>query len=150
MLASNTPSNAQTLEGRLDTILSEASAIYTSDLGLTFGGISSAIIDPSGSIVTAVDGSAQGGGISMEDTLRIGAADASQLFLATLAFAMIDEGVINLDDAISTHINTGNLTNINSAITIRQLLTHTSGLADFSDSPEYFSTSFFGKPKNCL
>jgi len=58
-------------------------------------------------------------------------ASLTKIFTATLAMKFRDEGLINLDDPITAHINNLELTNPYpdpQPVTFRQLLSHTSGL----------------------
>lgn len=60
--------------------------------------------------------------------MRFGIASNSKLFLATAMLQLQENNIIDLDDAISQYLPT--YPNINPAITIRQLLNHTSGVSD--------------------
>jgi D-alanyl-D-alanine carboxypeptidase len=66
--------------------------------------------------------------IATSDKVRIGS--ITKTFVATVLLQLVDEGKISLDDPLSKHIHyVPNAENI----TIRQLLNHTSGLADYED-----------------
>jgi CubicO group peptidase (beta-lactamase class C family) len=58
-------------------------------------------------------------------------------FVAIMIMQLIEEGSLQLDDAIGSYLNTDTLPNIDSAITVRSLLNHTSPLNDgwYENSP---------------
>ncbi len=60
--------------------------------------------------------------------MKFGIASNTKLFVATVMLKLQENNILDLDDAISTYLP--NYTNINPAITIRQLLNHTSGVQD--------------------
>jgi len=60
---------------------------------------------------------------------RFNLGSASKMFTAVAVGQLIDAGTIRLDDAIGAYVN--GLTPEASAVTVRQLLTHSSGLGDF-------------------
>ena len=113
----------------------------TEVLGLNFGGVSTAV-SIAGDPILAQDGNASP--VSpLTGTTRLGASDVTQTFLTVLALALQEEEALDLDAAISTFIDVSTLTNINGSVTIRQLLTHTSGIADFASAANYQSTILF-------
>ncbi len=61
--------------------------------------------------------------------MRFGIASNSKAITAGLILKLQDEGLLDLDDAISDYLPT--YEHVNGNITIRQLLSHTSGLFDF-------------------
>jgi D-alanyl-D-alanine carboxypeptidase len=69
---------------------------------------------------------ARGAAPGLGDRWRI--ASVTKLFVATVVMQMVDEKVLELDAPISNYIDS-----ISQPITIRQLLQHTSGLADYHD-----------------
>lgn len=60
---------------------------------------------------------------------RFNLGSASKMFTAVAVAQLIDAGTVRLDDAIGTFVK--GLTPEASAVTVRQLLTHSSGLGDF-------------------
>jgi len=140
-------SYAQPVADTLRQILDAAgNDIYGSDVGLSFGGASAALITPAGKVLTAVSGQSTPA-VSLEDTLRLGASDVTQTFIATLTLALMQEGKLMLTQPVSA-FSIGTLTNVPGTITIRQLLTHTSGLDDFSTDANYTSTLLFDVTRN--
>ncbi|MGE0638296.1 MAG: serine hydrolase [Bacteroidia bacterium] len=70
--------------------------------------------------------------------MEFGIASNSKAFVATTMLLLQENNVLDLDDAISTWIPTH--PNISGNITIRQLLNHTSGVADPFFAAPYFDT----------
>ncbi len=135
---------SQTLADSLQTILeANSTAIYGIELGgLLFGGASTALIAPSGTVTPAVSGSSIPG-VDITPENLFGASDFTQTLMAILTFALVEEELLNLNDPISTHISVGSLTNIPGTITVEQLLRHTGGLDNFADAENYKSTLLF-------
>ncbi|GAJ00030.1 unnamed protein product, partial [marine sediment metagenome] len=71
--------------------------------------------------------------ITEVDTFRI--ASISKTFTATVVLQLVDEGVLSLEDTLDRFGNGFGLS-FAGLITIRQLLNHTSGVADWSGSTE--------------
>ena len=66
---------------------------------------------------------------------RIGS--ITKTFTAMLIMQLVEEGKLNLDDSISDHLP--EYKNISgNKITIRHLLTHSSGLPNYTENPDYF------------
>lgn len=68
--------------------------------------------------------------LGVEDQIRL--ASTSKAFSGAVALSLVSEGVLSLDDTIGEH--SPELPNAWSEVTLRQLLNHTSGLPDFSQS----------------
>ena len=68
-----------------------------------------------------------------DDRIRIG--DITQSFVATLVFRLIDDKKIMIDAPINTYIN---VPHSGALITVRNLLSSRSGLADYIDSVRYY------------
>lgn len=109
---------------------------------LFFGGVSACLIGPDGAFATAHIRDASIG-IPVDSTFRFGLSDASQLVLATLAFAMVEEGTLSLSQTVSQFNLGASLTNVPGSITVGELLSHKSGLANFADDSDYISTLLF-------
>jgi D-alanyl-D-alanine carboxypeptidase len=69
----------------------------------------------------------------VDDHMRI--ASVAKAFSGAVALSLVDDGVLSLDDTIGERLPA--LPAAWHAVTLRQLLHHTSGLPDFSDSPEF-------------
>ncbi|MFJ8434508.1 serine hydrolase domain-containing protein [Kitasatospora sp. NPDC094019] len=65
---------------------------------------------------------------------RIGS--VTKTFVSTVVLQLVEEGRLRLDDPVERHLP-GVVPN-GGAITLRQLLNHTSGLYDYLDDPRYF------------
>lgn len=74
--------------------------------------------------------------MSRNDEFRIGT--LTHTFIATLAFDLIDDNIISLDDAVSKYINVPHSGN---EIKISHLLAHKSGIPDFMDSVKFYQLS---------
>ena len=109
---------------------------FTSINGLPFGGVSTAVVLADGSVLTASTGSATPV-IQMDETFVLGTSDAAQTIYSALAVALMQEGTITGNDPISDYIDVSTYDNIAGDITIRELLTHTSGLDDFASDADY-------------
>lgn len=70
------------------------------------------------------------------DHMRI--ASAAKTFSGAVALSLVDLGDLSLDDTLGERLP--DLPDAWSAVTLRQLLNHTSGLADYSESPEFLET----------
>jgi len=70
---------------------------------------------------------------------RIGS--VTKTFVATVLLQLVDEGRLDLDDPIERHLS-GVVPN--GAITVRQLLQHTSGLYDYMSEPGYSTNRWRG------
>jgi D-alanyl-D-alanine carboxypeptidase len=70
--------------------------------------------------------------VAHDDVWRI--ASVTKIFTATLIAQLEGEGRLKLDDPAATHLPAGVIRG--SAITVRQLLNHTSGIADYLKHPD--------------
>lgn len=74
-------------------------------------------------------------GVPVTPDMEFGIASNTKLFTGVLMLKLAENNIINLDDSLFEYLPTFN--NIDSNITIRQLLNHTSGLADVNDVTGY-------------
>ncbi|MEL6923868.1 MAG: PKD domain-containing protein, partial [Bacteroidota bacterium] len=114
--------------------------------GLSFGGVSAAVINSGGELITAVDGNATPA-LPMDDTQVLGAADFTQTIMAALTLALMEEEKLMLSSTVGDFIDAAALTNVPAGISIQQLLAHTSGLDDFASDDDYLSTVLFDVTK---
>lgn len=70
------------------------------------------------------------------NTTTYGLASLSKIFAATAILQLRDQGKLSLDDSLAKHLPFIKNPAIR-PLTIRQLLTHSSGLGDFFEQPEY-------------
>lgn len=97
-------------------------------------GITAAVMLPSGEIWTGVSGVSHAATPVTPDML-FGIGSNTKLFTAIAVLKLSEAGLLALDDSIYHWIPT--TPNIDSCITIRQLLNHTSGLAGYNQIPGY-------------
>lgn len=74
--------------------------------------------------------------IRSTDHMRM--ASTSKAFNGAVALALVDQGMLSLDDTIGQRLPT--LPAAWASVTLRQLLNHTSGLSDFTKSTTYLDT----------
>ncbi|MFH2142836.1 MAG: serine hydrolase [Bacteroidota bacterium] len=97
-------------------------------------GISACVIIPcDNGIWKGVDGISTSSENINSDML-FGMGSCTKNFTATIMLKLAENGLLDIDEPISNYINVSGYTNINGAITIRQLLNHTSGLADYTSN----------------
>ncbi|MEO0732777.1 MAG: serine hydrolase [Bacteroidota bacterium] len=138
LTASSGTLSGQNLSDTLTAILEAGGDLLnTSTIPAPFGGVSGALIVPSGTVSTAVLGNSRAGGTTLTDVDIIGTAEVSHTILAVLTLALEEEGMLMTSDPISTHIDVSTLSNVPGQITIDQLLSHASGLDDFSEGMAY-------------
>ncbi len=97
-------------------------------------GISASVIYPGMGTWKGVTGISHAGTPITSDML-FGIASNTKLFTGVLLLKLAENNNIQLDDSLHQYLPTFN--NIDSNITIRQLLNHTSGLADVTNIPGY-------------
>ncbi len=85
--------------------------------------------------------------ITPADTFRI--ASISKTFTATVVLQLVDEGRLRLEDTLSS-FNNGFGVPLADRITVRQLMNHTSGLGDWTESTEYALASCGQSPAESL
>jgi len=102
-------------------------------------GKSFAIVFPDESIWTGVAGMSNA---AAQDPIRpdhnFGFASITKTFAAAAILKLVEKGSVNLDDPISRWISP--ITFVNSAITVRQLLGHTSGIYNYTNFPNLLQT----------
>ncbi len=75
---------------------------------------------------------------AIDPDMRFGFASITKTYTAAVILQLVDEGVLTLDDRLSQWLPT--MLYINSAITIRHLLGHTSGVYNFTKNPNLWPT----------
>ena len=90
---------------------------------------------------------ATGRPVIASDTFRI--ASISKTFTATVVLQLVEEGVLSLDDTLS-EFNNGFGVPLADRITVRQLLNHTSGLGDWTESTGFQASSCSHAPADYL
>ena len=91
-------------------------------------GVSAAVIFPDQKIWTGVSGVSYGT-VSMNADMLFAIGSITKNVVATLTLKLAEEGKLSLDDPLSNWLP--EYPHVNSAVTIRQLLNHTSGIYMF-------------------
>jgi len=97
-------------------------------------GISACVIYPGVGTWKGVTGLSHAGAPITPD-MEFGIASNTKLFTGVLLLKLAENNLLDLDDPISDYLPAFN--NVPPAVTIRQLLNHTSGLADVTSVPGY-------------
>jgi len=108
-------------------------AVLGDFVGDTPGGAVTLIVR-NGELTTAALGNADADGtpLARETPFRVGS--ISKPFVATMILQLVDDGAIDLDDPLGTYLPDVPL---GADITIRQLLSHQSGLPNYTDDPAF-------------
>ncbi len=82
---------------------------------------------------------------------KFATASITKLFTALAVLQLVESGKLKLDDKLGQYIDLTEA-KIDAAITIEQLLTHTSGIADYFDvtDPDGFAKLFYSLPSNFI
>jgi uncharacterized protein (TIGR02145 family) len=124
---------AQTLPERLQKVL---------DSSLESGpgkGLSAAVIMPDGEIWRGTSGVSHGT-TEITPEMRFAAGSIGKMFTAAAILQLAEEGSLTLEDPLNEWLP--DYPHIDNTITIRQLLNHTGGIADFADVPAYWDSIF--------
>lgn len=97
-------------------------------------GISAYVIYPGAGTWKGVTGVSHSG-FPITSDMQFGIGSNTKLFTGVLILKLAENNIINLDDSLHQHLP--NFNNINPNITIRQLLNHTSGIADVNNVVGY-------------
>ena len=89
-------------------------------------------------VARGVANRASGGAMRATDRFRVGS--ITKTFVAARVLQLVAEGKLELDARVGTWLP-GLVPN---AVTVRQLLAHTSGLADYADDPSIVSAEISG------
>jgi uncharacterized surface protein with fasciclin (FAS1) repeats len=109
---------------------------------LDFGGVSAAVLTDEDDIFAVFTGNATPA-IQIDETSLVGASDVTQFLMSIVTFALMEEGALTLNSTVSEFVNVSGFANVAGDITVRELLSHTSGLDEFSDDDNYLSTVLF-------
>ena len=108
-------------------------------------GISLAVIFPDEEIWTGVSGISHGTTPITSDMLfSIGS--ATKTFTAAAILQLAEEGILSLEDSLNKWLES--YPNIDSTITIKQLLNHTNGIYSFTEHPDFWSEIFADLNRN--
>lgn len=128
----NTPSRSNGLDPQLAKNLQDTLNQYL-QLGNAVG-LCAAMIFPDGSVWKGATGVNALPAVPLDTFHAMGMGSISKTITAMAIMKLWDEGKLLLDDPIQSHI--GSFPNINSSITIRQCLNHTSGVYDYTNNPD--------------
>ncbi len=126
---------AQSIDPALSNKLQQV--IDSMQINNSIEGISSCIIFPGSATWKGVSGDSHPG-TPINSDMEFGLGSNTKLFSGVLMLKLAEQQLIQLDDSLHQYLPTFN--NINSTITIRQLLNHTSGLQDVIDVPGYIDS----------
>lgn len=126
----DTPSKEQQIHDELQTVLGQARTMYNTI------GISAVIMLPNEEIIRAVSGISQDN-IPISADMQFGIGSITKTYIAALVLLLVEENIISLEDPLHKWIPV--YPNIDSTITIRQLLNHTSGICAWHDHPTLYS-----------
>lgn len=100
-------------------------------------GISAAVIMPNRSTWLGVSGVSEPGGPQpIRSDMLFGIGSITKTYTAVLVLQLIEEGLVDLDDPLHRWLQA--YPHIDSTITIRHLLNHTSGIHNYTDNPALF------------
>ncbi|MEM1214676.1 MAG: serine hydrolase [Bacteroidota bacterium] len=122
--------NAQSTDATFDAFYANYLQGRLTNLGISEGykGLSAAVLVPGQGIWSGTYGNSEPNE-TLTPNMRLGMASNSKAVTAGLILRLQDEGFFDLDDPIGNYLST--YEHVDSTITIRQLLTHTTGLFDF-------------------
>ncbi|WP_127817987.1 serine hydrolase domain-containing protein [Microbacterium sp. CPCC 204701] len=89
--------------------------------------------------------------VPMASDTRFDTASITKLFTSAATFVLVDRGKLSLDDSIHDHVDLAGTT-ISRDVTLRHLLTHTSGIADDADEEagEHYEDLFVDAPNYAI
>ncbi len=120
------PIKAQTFNAALATMLQDTLNTYVSQIS-NIKGMSAGVAIPGQGAWYGVTGVSYTGQ-AITQSMKMGIASNSKLFVSVMMLKLAERGIISLDDSVKKWLPT--YTNVNPNIKIRQLLNHTSGVSD--------------------
>ena len=97
-----------------------------------YHGVSACVIMPNGDIWKGTAGVGEGN-VAITDSTVFHGASITKTNIATLILLLAEDGLLHLDSSWHDYVNLN--VNFDTAITIRQLISHTSGIADYLEVP---------------
>lgn len=102
------------------------------------GGVAAVRAGVDGEFVILASGTEPDGTpLEPDDVVRVGS--ISKTVLATLVVALVEDGEVELDEPLSTYLPN---TPVGAAVTVRQLLSHRSGIANYTDSQAFLALAY--------
>lgn len=130
---SNDPGFDPTLAAQLQAVLSEELSKQR------LKGLSAAVIVPGQGLWQGASGlSGPSSSDVMRADMRFAIASIKKTFVAALVLRLAEEGVLSLDDSLHQWLPTFPF--INSNLTLRQLLSHTSGIYNYTEHRSFWNT----------
>lgn len=123
------PSFAEVLQTTLDDVR----------MSNNIRGISAAVIAPGHNSWQGVSGTSTDGQ-PITPNMFFGIASITKNYIGALTLDLVEAGVLTLEDPLSRWLPS--IANIDSTITVRQLLNHTSGLANYTNNATLFDRLF--------
>jgi len=132
---------AETLQAELDAQRSVKHMVLgvEGQIEAEVPGLTAAVILSDGSVWTGAAGMSSATD-SMTAELRFGLASVTKTYVAALVHELADEGLLSPDDPVGEWLD--DLGGIDPAITLGQLLHHTSGLARYQQKPAYLGAVY--------
>lgn len=124
----------QVTDPSFDPALAQTLQALTDNAGKSYKGLSVAVDIPGQGRWIGTYGVSKGGAAIKPD-MRFCVASCSKTFVSGLCLKLQDEGLLRLDDSIGMYLPY--MKHVNPKITIRQLLSHQSGLFDFYNDASY-------------
>ncbi len=121
------PLLAQLLQHTLDSLRAAYNPI----------GLSAALALPDGSLwegATGINSTAPGD--SLHPGLLLGIGSVSKNLLAATVLRLAEDGLLSLEDSLGRWVPSS--PNVNGSISLRRLLNHTSGIANYTDNPAFW------------
>lgn len=98
------------------------------------GGV--AVVWTDNGVTTALaSGDANAAGEALEPDTPMRAGSISKTFVATMVLQLVGEGTVQLDETLGTYLTD---TPVGADVTVRQLLSHRSGIPSYTDQPDFF------------
>ncbi|RYD53216.1 MAG: T9SS type A sorting domain-containing protein [Sphingobacteriales bacterium] len=113
---------------RLQTVFDSTCARYK------IRGASAAVMVPGVGIWRSAYGTSHAG-VPIDTNMVFGYGSNTKTYIAVLLLKLQEQNLLDLDDSIGTWIH--NVPNVKGTITVRQLLNHTSGLANYTENDRY-------------
>jgi D-alanyl-D-alanine carboxypeptidase len=109
-------------------------ALDSAVLAVPLRGASAAVVLADGRVWRGVAGQSLPG-VAMDTAMRLGIGSVSKTITAALLVRLAEQGRLSLDDPLSRWL--APMPHVDPAITVRQVLNHTSGVFDVTNAPGY-------------
>jgi D-alanyl-D-alanine carboxypeptidase len=106
-------------------------------------GVSAAVIIPDQGTWTGASGISHSN-VNISSDMLFGLASVTKNYTAAIILKLAEQGILSLDDSLHSWLPTFN--NIDSTITIRQLLNMKSGIDDYQGTQGFINASYNGNP----